>query len=1343
MNKYYFPIQKACTLLIIFCFVTFNVLSQNSEQIKIIKTDHSETEWFKEIEKDEVDFNKAKNLYDDFFRTHPYEKSVQRNIAIRWFSVNSNNVDSNGKVKIIPTPSTETEKFMRTNSVNNVSPNKFRNSASPYPTWNDMTGSWRMIGPYHNKVVPCSNGYSMSGGFIDRIYINPYNTQNLFAGQSYGGLWVSKDQGTTWKLTDADFPNGKNTYANRDVYYGEIEVSKTNADLVFAATEAGVLKSTNGGDSWTLVNDLNYVTRSTERSYFVALANHDANMLLASYGRKIYRTTDGGNTWAMVFDNSAGGSNYSQGQHNTTGVSGRKYNFAGLAFHPTKNNIVYLAARNASNQIQIHVSRDYGVTWSLLVNSTRTEPFKMEVVPSAPNKLYLFEIFPNLENTQTRTGIIKYDTSGVKVQELKYPVIGHLLDDCTVSETDSSVIYLGGYASGEIHKSTDGGLSFFTNNPGYSSCTAGKYVHPDVRGIHAVGNVVLVASDGGTSISTDGTSTFRNIGQWITGIDLWGFSSAFKGDKLGSGDDHGPTEMRWFDGEGGWEHTGGADSKDITLNPAQPNWIYAMDIYRKFKMTTNENSYGAQESVVDATSFKYLAIHPNIYGKSFPFRDKMLLVSNDNMATVADTLYTFAENITKVKIPLKNPSIFYVLVNKNKIFKSTDNGNTFTNITPSTIVTSGRTTITDIDVSNEGLVVWLSYGQVQNTCKVVKSTDGGAIWTNYSTGLPAPTASNITIQRGTNGGVYISTDGGGVWYRDNSMSNWSLLGNGLPMLGYVTSSYVVPDKNVFRMGTGRGAFEHELALNTSADALIAVDYNQNTNCNKDTVYFRDYSAYQGTSNIQFRWAFEGGVPATSTDMNPKVVYPNVGTYDVNLTVTDANGIVSTHQLADFISITPYNCGIDTLRGNALVSTGQSQYLKAKSPLTTASNSFTLMAWVKMASTSPEYAGILSLKNATTSWHFNTRTIAGDSTQIGYHPYWWWNSGFYIKANRWYHLTLVVEPTRVSILRDGIRSSTSYTTSPILFEDFAIGTMQGAEWYRSFVGEIDEVAIYKRALTDDEIRKMMHITKNNPKYPTQNNTDLVAYYQFNETNIRNGVYDRVGTKDAKPLSSINLTASSAPITSGVYEHINTALSNGNNVFNTVGLTIKTPSVGPLPIVPLTIYRLDEKPYPASDSVYKNYWIWRNWATNKTFSAVDSVGFSGIQLKNSDLSNPANFKLHYRPIVSFGSDWTFANKMADDALSASVSFKNLNFSTYGQLILSRKPNPCLSSTVLSNFEGLNKQKIQSLNTLEIGGNSTLNSPKKIELSAGNSILLNPSFEAKAGTVFKAEIKGCDNE
>ena len=111
---------------------------------------------------------------------------------------------------------------------------------------NTTTGTWVAIGPNYAEQTTCGTSSSLTGGFCDRVYINPYNTQNLFAGYSYGGLWVSQDQGATWSLTDAEFANGTNTYANRDYYYGDIEASSINESVIFAATEAGLLKSTNG-----------------------------------------------------------------------------------------------------------------------------------------------------------------------------------------------------------------------------------------------------------------------------------------------------------------------------------------------------------------------------------------------------------------------------------------------------------------------------------------------------------------------------------------------------------------------------------------------------------------------------------------------------------------------------------------------------------------------------------------------------------------------------------------------------------------------------------------------------------------------------------------------------------------------------------------------------------------------------------------------------------------------------------------------------------------------------------------------------------------------------------------
>ncbi|WP_229379650.1 LamG-like jellyroll fold domain-containing protein [Fibrella forsythiae] len=1286
-------------LAIALLLVAWLAQAQELQPVKFIKTSHETADWYLETLKPTPNYTKVKRLYDDFFKVHGLEKSQERSIVMRWLQVYRNYQDANGNVVVDPVSPTETQSIMRANTPKANA--RQAASVSPYPTWNDQVGTWRMIGPYHGKDKGCSNQPTMSGGFNDRVYINPYNTQNLYAGQSYGGLWVSQDQGATWKLTDSEFPNGKNTYANRDVYYGDIKASKTDANLVFAATDAGLLKSTNAGNSWSLVSELNYVEKPTERAYFVAPSNHDANMLLASYGQKIYRTTDGGATWTMVFNNSTGGANYSQGQHSTIGVSGRKYNFAGLSFHPVSNNVVYLAAREATtNRIAVHVSTDYGQTWSVLIpgsrvvngvtQTTTNGPVKMELSPAAPDKIYLFNLFQDLGSSTTigtTKGIVKYSTSGDLLQAIAYPAVGHLLDDCTVSVTDSTVMYLGGYASGEVHKSTNGGLTFSTNNPGYSSCV--NYVHSDVRYLVSVGNLLLIASDGGNYISKDGMATIQPTGEWISGIDLWGFSSAFKGDVIAAGDDHGPTEVRWFDGDGGWEHDGGADSKDLTINPVQPRWIYAMDVYRKYRMVTKEAAYDKSYSIDNnsITALKYHAVHPNIYGKSYPINDNVLLLSNDNMTSLAGSLYTFPETITRVKQPLRNPSIFFVLTNNKDIYKSTDGASTFTKITPSSTVTDGKTNISDLEVSQDGSVVWLSYGQVQTTCKVLKSTDGGTSWVNYSTGLPSPATSNITMQRGTNGGVYVSTNGGGIWYRDNTMSTWSMLGTGLPMMGYVTSAYVVPDKKAYRMGTSRGAFEHPLAFTTTADALISVDKTSAGTC-RDTLYFRDYSAYEGTTGIQYAWTFEGGTPATSTAENPKVVYNSPGVYDVSLTVTDANGISSTQTLTDFISVSAVLCSPDTLRGQALQITAQNNYLRAPVPSVASTNAYTMMAWVKMNGAQVNFAGMLSLSTTTGSVHLNLKDVNADSTQIGYHHPngdWWYNSGLYLKPNIWTHVALVVQPNAISIVKDGVRAThTGRTVAPVSFTgNVTIGSMAGAEWYRTFIGDIDEVAIYKRALTDDEIRRMMHLTKNNPHYPAQTDSDLLTYYQFNEASTSTLIYDRVGTRDASfQGSAVSRVESTGPFSGGVSETMSSVASAGPKSFTSVGLTLDMPASGTYAAGAVTAYRLLEKPYlPPSASVGNNYWIVRNWGTTKAFSPLVSLTFNNVNVPISDLGSPGSQRLYERTQNSHIANWLVSNvpaNLATGSPTGDVRFPGSGITTFGQLVLSRSAAPALIAT-----------------------------------------------------------------
>ena len=132
---------------------------------------------------------------------------------------------------------------------------------------------------------------------------------------------------------------------------------------------------------------------------------------------------------------------------------------------------------------------------------------------------------------------------------------------------------------------------------------------------------------------------------------------------------------------------------------------------------------------------------------------------------------------------------------------------------------------------------------------------------------------------------------------------------------------------------------------------------------------------------------------------------------------------------------------------------------------------------------------------------NCRDVNPDSTQIGYHypnGQWWWNSGHYLKPNEWTHLAMVVESNGITIYKNGVGSK-HYFNVPLrnLISSGAIGSFLSATWYRNFKGYVDEAAFYNRSLTANEIRSMMHLTKQNPKYIAQQDAGLIAYYQYNE------------------------------------------------------------------------------------------------------------------------------------------------------------------------------------------------------------------------------------------------------
>lgn len=1163
------------------------------------KVNHTQTDWYLEMQSARPNWFKVEQLYRDYFKNHTYERSPQRRQCERWLHVTQPLINTEGYMP----PIEWTEK-------------DFQPKAQPLASrglGNDIIGTWRMIGPYkQEKSCNGSGSTPMPGGFADRVYINPYNTSNLFSAQSYGGIWVSKDKGATWKLTDAEFPNGTNSYANRDYYYGEIEANKLNSNLIYIATEAGLLKSINGGDTWTLCPQLNRTANTNLRPYYIAQALDNQTTILATFGRKLYRSTDAGQTWSIVFDNETGGSNRTgTNQHsvNAFGLYDRTYNFWGLTQHPTNAATFYLGVINSSNEPCIYKSTDSGASFSLLanlkvkLNKTSFPLMQMKTAQNAPSKIIVYGLFEN-------SNIYKFNENGDLLETITNAQ--SYFESADIDFLDENKVYNGVYLNNYTSKSIDGGKTF-TDSKG--DCNI--YIHADPRSVSAVGDMILVGTDGGVYLSTDGGKTYPSVGDDISAIDLWGFASSFKSDIVLVGCDHGPNMLRTADTLRAWKRLLGADAGASTINPANENLMYLDWGYGKSKGELKADGTLSLTNTTNDISFHKIEFNPLIYTTSYGIAGNQVKISTDNLTTNS-VFYDFGVSVTQFKVALKDTNTMYVLLQNRTLKKSKDAGKTWTDITPSTTISKNQTSIAFFEIGKNPDDVWVAYGGKQNTCKILKTTTGGTNWTDLTGNLPTAPISQITFQRGTEGGLYVATQGnGGVWYRNNTLTSWQALGQGLPMLGYVQQIYTVPAKNKYRMGSSRGAWEHDLYEKSGLDAFFSVN-SRSVYC-KDVVSFRDYSAYSPTSSVKFNWTFTGGTPATSTEENPKVSYANAtpGKYKVSLTITDNSGATSTYTMDNFIEvIASENCIVSPSAGKALDLSTNSVNLSLPS-IPIKQLPFTITAWVKPIGAQKSFSQIIGQANAPRSaglphfslgFAFQGYTANTNLVFTAQNVSYGLTTTHNLPANEWSHIAAVVEATKVTLYLNGnswVYNGTITAPDLGLYPLFINADIHGQGG--SFKGLIDEIAIYNAALSQDSVRASMHLTKRGTE------PNLLAYYQFNQY-ANNKVFEPIKGYDIPNVaSSLIQPISNAPVASGTSQ-----IYSGSNTSIDLANTHLSAQLNATTTNQIIAYKLDAAPNlsPNSNTTVKKHWVLRSWGSDASFpQKLQSLTFINSGLKSS--------------------------------------------------------------------------------------------------------------------------------
>jgi photosystem II stability/assembly factor-like uncharacterized protein len=832
--------------------------------------------------------------YEQYYCTHPFEKNFHTQYYKRFMRSNQYFVNDLGFLEYPSNAQIQSEKlaYLKKQAQQN------------------KTTNWSIVGPITNFQEGATPGSGQTNVYsFDQCEGNP---QLCYCGTEPGEVYKSSNGGVNWELVSKTIDFGSGVTA--------VEVHPTNGNIVFAAGNNGIFKSTDGAQTWTQVLQ---TTGLNANELLISPSN--PNIVFAATDKGLYRSNDAGQNWNLLFNQ-------------------KTYD---IKQKPNNAQTLYLLKNNPSQiRCEFFISTDAGLNWTLQDNGwySSSDPARIDgggrlgVSPAAPEKVYAYLIGDSKPNDFGYIGLYVSENAGATWTLPNGPVGGpysttHVnlamgtptwnyhqgFYNCAivVNPNNADEVLIGGL---NLYRSTDAGLSF-SSVSGYVGGPLN--LHVDNQDFRVIGNQTWITTDGGIYHSTDFLATqpdFYMSG--VHGSDYWGFDNGWNEDVLVGGLYHnGNLAHHENYGAGNFLELGGGEAPTGYVNPGQNRLTYFSDVDGKripeqlqgaiqnasFGIDPNESYWAAESSE--------LVFHPHCYGIAYVGKENSLFRTKDKGASF-ELVQTFGANVNEkvnyIEISSHNPSVIYLNQRAasgavGKLWKTQDAGQNWVQLN----IPSGNSSrmLLALNPANDQ-ELWLAYPSGSNGFKIFKTTDGGASWTNLSSSI----LNNESIQAlvhiaGTDGGIYVATNKA-VYYRNNTL-NFTLENTGLPTFtnGNILRPFYRDQK--IRLATyGKGIYESNLVENPgSVQARITVDkLSQTVVCEIDSFYFDDYSflAHQGAS---WSWNFPTGIPAFSNLRNPAVYFPSAGQHLAILTITDANGHTDTDSIYVSLDFFPFQSGI--------------------------------------------------------------------------------------------------------------------------------------------------------------------------------------------------------------------------------------------------------------------------------------------------------------------------------------------------------------------------------------------------------------------------------------------------
>jgi photosystem II stability/assembly factor-like uncharacterized protein len=423
---------------------------------------------------------------------------------------------------------------------------------------------------------------AMSGRIAALDAVHEGNRLTIFVGAASGGVWRSKDGGTTFKPVFDKQPVQS---------IGAVTIDPKNPKVVWVGTgEAwtrnsvsigdGIYKSSDGGENWTHMG-----LPESERVAKILVDPTNTDVVYAavpgklwsdSPDRGLYKTTNGGKSWTLVLK----GPNPSTGcsmismdrQHPKTLYAGLwDFRRKGWTFRSGGD------GPDAPSASGLFKTLDGGATWTELgTGSGSGLPAKpwgrvaVTVAPSKPNVVYAF-----IEAAPPKNGLYRSDDGGRtwKALDRSQNMIWRpfYFANLIVDPKDENKLYK---PDGPLIASTDGGKSFSNVSGGAHGDFHDVWIDP------ANTDHLIAGDDGGLWFSYDGANRWWKgenlpVSQFYhvsvdtdTPYHVYGGlqdNSSWVGDSQYPG---GITNNRW-------ENLYGGDGFWVFADPSDPDYVYA------------------------------------------------------------------------------------------------------------------------------------------------------------------------------------------------------------------------------------------------------------------------------------------------------------------------------------------------------------------------------------------------------------------------------------------------------------------------------------------------------------------------------------------------------------------------------------------------------------------------------------------------------------------------------------------------------------------------------------------------------------------------------------------------